>query len=209
VNRSLEFYEFAGIIVPGAVVLLGLLWLFPEARVIVTNGGVGFGELGIFVIAAYAAGQLVQGIGNWIEWVWWKLRGGFPTRRVLAGKLLSADQQKRLAKALGKDSKIAADAAQKSSSECLAIAHEVYSIVAAAGQAARVDTFNGNYGLLRGLAAAFLVLLAAAIVTAKGLLVIGVLIALFLLAMQRMNRFGKHYALELFIQYLLVGGTPK
>jgi hypothetical protein len=128
---------------------------------------------------------------------------------VLAGKLLSADQQNRLAKALGKDSRIATDAAKMSASECMSIAREAYSVVAAAGRAARVDMFNGNYGLVRGLAAAFLILLAAAIVTAKGLLVIGVLIALFVLAVQRMDRFGRHYALELFIQYLLVSSNRK
>jgi hypothetical protein len=34
---------------------------------------------------------------------------------------------------------------------------KVHAVVSGAGKVARVDTFNGNYGLLRGLAAAFLV----------------------------------------------------
>jgi len=208
VNRSFDFYEFVGIIIPGAVVLLGLMSLFSEARTL-DNAGVSVGALGAFIIIAYAAGQLVQGIGNGLEWVWWKIRRGWPTHRALAGKLLSADQHKRLMKALRADKKIAADAALTSPSECLAVAREVYSIVAHAGQAGRVDRFNGNYGLVRGLAAALLVLLIAAIVTAKGAIVIAILLALFVLAMQRMDRFGRRYALELFVQYLLVQNTPK
>jgi hypothetical protein len=52
------------------------------------------------------------------------------------------------------------------------------------------------------------VLFIAAIVFAKGLYVISALVLLFLLALQRMHRFGKHYALELFIQFLLVSAKP-
>jgi hypothetical protein len=36
---------------------VGLLWLFPEGRVLFAKEGVTLGELGIFVIVAYAAGQ--------------------------------------------------------------------------------------------------------------------------------------------------------
>lgn len=207
-NRTFDFYEYAGVVVPGAVLTLGLLWLFPESRILFSKEGVTFGELGLFVIVAYAGGQLIQGVGNWIEWAWWKVWGGYPSRRVLAGELLSAGQHKRVVEALRKDGKVTADLTTCSLPECLAIVREVYSVVAAAGKAARVDTFNGNYGLLRGLAASFLALLIAAIVFAKGVYVIGALIVLFLLALQRMHRFGKHYALELFIQYLLVSDNP-
>jgi hypothetical protein len=203
-NRTFDFYEYAGIIVPGAILTLGFLWLFPEGRGLFSKEGVTFGELGVFVIVAYAAGQLIQGIGNWIEWAWWKMWGGFPSRRVLSGHLLSADQHKRVVEALRKDGKVTAGASTCSPSECMAIVREVYSVVAAAGKTARVDTFNGNYGLLRGLAASLLVLLITAAMFGKGIYVIGALVLLLSLAVQRMHRFGKHYALELFIQYLLV-----
>lgn len=207
-NWTFDFYEFAGIVVPGAVLTLGLLWLFPEGRALFSKEGVTFGELGLFVITAYAAGQLVQGVGNWIELIWWKAWGGYPSKRVLAGHYISADQHKRVIEALRKDGKVTTNVTTGSLSECLAVVREVYSIVAAAGKAGRIDTFNGNYGLLRGLAASLLVLFIAAIVFAKGLYVIGALVLLFWLALQRMHRFGKHYALELFIQFLLVSAKP-
>jgi hypothetical protein len=205
-NRNFDFYEYAGIIVPGAVLTLGMLWFFPEARTMFSKEGITFGELGLFIIIAYAVGQLIQGVGNWIEWLWWKTWGGYPSKRVLAGNFITADQHKRVIEALCKDGKFASDVTTCSLPESLAIVREVYSVVAAAGKAGRVDIFNGNYGLLRGLAASFLALIITAAILGKSLYVIGTLLVLFLFALQRMHRFGKHYALELFIQYILVSG---
>ena len=155
-----------------------------------------FGELGLFVIIAYASGQLVQGVGNWMEWLWWKLWGGNPSRRVLAGHLISVSQHKRVVEALQKDGNVTGDVTTCSLPECFAIVREVYSVVASAGKAGRVDIFNGNYGPARGLAASLLALLITAIALFKGLYVIAALLVLLLLALQRMHRFGKHYRLQ-------------
>jgi hypothetical protein len=131
-----------------------------------------------------------------------------PSVRVLAGNYIRSDQHKRIVDALRTNLGSTVDASKLSLSECLAIVREVYSLVAAAGKANRVDIFNGNYGLMRGLAASALVLLLAAIVTAKSAYVIAALVIVFLLALQRMHRFGKHYAIELFVQFLTVTGRP-
>jgi len=88
------------------------------------------------------------------------------------------------------------------------VAREVYSIVSSVGKANRIDTFNGNFGLLRGVAAAVLVLFVAAALIAKGARILAVLAALFVLAIERMHRFSRHYAIELFVQFLLVKGAP-
>jgi hypothetical protein len=85
---------------------------------------------------------------------------------------------------------------------------EVYSVVAASGKATRVDSFSGTYSLLRGLAAALLVLLVGAALLDKGLPTVGALAVLFGLALHRMHRFGRYFALELFVQYLLVTRDP-
>jgi hypothetical protein len=207
VNRTFDFYEYAGYIIPGAVLTLGLLLFFPEGRALFTKEGVTFGELGLVIVVAYAAGQLVQGVGNGIEWLWWKPWGGMPTRRLLAGHYLSADQRKRLVEALKRDPRINRDIESVDKAEYGAIVREVYAIVSAIGKAGRVDIFNGNYGLLRGLAAAFVTLIVVALVLTKGVYVIGALVILFLLAIQRMHRFSVHYATELFTQYLLI--SPK
>jgi hypothetical protein len=200
VNRNFDFYEYAGFIIPGSVLVLGLLWLFPDQRALFAKEGITFGELGLFVIVAYAAGQLLQGIGNCIEWTWSKL-AGYPTQKLLAGAYLEPDQQNRLNEALrtrfgiAEPSKLPPVAARS-------IAREVYAVVSAAGRAARVDTFNGNFGLLRGVAAAMLVLLVVAAILGKGAWVLVGLAVLFALALQRMHRFYRLYAIELFVQLL-------
>jgi hypothetical protein len=200
-NRTLDFYEYAGIIVPGAVLIVAVVWLFPESRALLSKEGITLGEFGLFVVIAYAAGQLVQAVGNGLERIWWKPQGGMPSVRVLCGKYLSAEQYKRLLDAL-RPGLGDADLCKLPQSERLAIVREVYAEVAGAGKASRVDAFNGSYGLVRGLAAAFIVIFALAAVTSKGNIPLGVLGVLFGLAIYRMHRYGKHYATELFVQFL-------
>jgi hypothetical protein len=207
VNRTFDFYEYAGYIIPGSVLTLGLLLFFPEGRAFFTKEGVTFGELGLFIVVAYAAGQLVQSIGNGIEWLWWKPWGGMPGKRVLDGHYLSVGQRKRLVEALKKDPRVNRDIESVDNAEYRAIVREVYAIVSGIGKAGRVDIFNGNYGLLRGLAAAFVALIVVAVALTKGVYVIGGLVILLLLAIQRMHRFAVHYATELFTQYLLISAN--
>jgi hypothetical protein len=202
-NRTFDFYEYAGIVIPGAVLIMAVVWLFPDTRALFSKEGVTLGELGLFVIIAYAGGQLVQAIGNLLELLWWKPRGGMPSGRVLCGKYLSAEQHKRLLDAL-RPTLGDADPSNLQQAQKLAIVREIYSEVAAAGKAGRVDTFSGSYGLMRGLAAAFVVTFALAIVAAKGLTVLCVVAVLFLLAVYRMHRYSCHYATELFTQFLAI-----
>jgi hypothetical protein len=39
-NRTFDFYEYAGFIIPGAVVLMAVIWLFPEGRALFSKEGV-------------------------------------------------------------------------------------------------------------------------------------------------------------------------
>jgi hypothetical protein len=135
VNRTFDFYEYAGFIIPGAVVVMAVVWLFPESRALFSKEGVTLGELGLFVIIAYAAGQLVQAIGNFLEWLWWKPWGGMPTGRVLTGKLLTPEQQQRLIEAL-RPALGGADPSKIPEAQRRAIVREVYAEVLGAGKAA-------------------------------------------------------------------------
>ena len=93
---------------------------------------------------------------------------------------------------------------------------EMYAAVAARSRAGRVDTFNGVYGLNRGLACAFL---AGAIFAAIGAtlemelqvpwVMVGLLVIAASMSLVRMHRFALRYARELFAQFLQLSGEEQ
>ncbi|HZP00482.1 MAG TPA: hypothetical protein VFD30_09330 [Terriglobia bacterium] len=205
--RTFDFYEFAGVIAPGTVVLWGAALLQPKFRTLLISKDLTVGGLGLFVILAYVAGQLVQAVGNGVETVWWRLWGGMPTDWIRTGRgsLLSEPQAKALHEHLGSRLKLQLPASMReiSAKAWMGVTRQVYAAVAAQGRAGRIDTFNGNYGLNRGIVSSLLVLSALAIVShcaywRQALLCL----AIAAVALSRMHRFGKHYARELFIQFL-------
>lgn len=211
-NRQFDFYEYAGFLVPGTVLCVGLLLFFPEARVLFAKDGVSFGEFGVLIVLAYAAGQLVQGVGNLIESAVSLPFGGKHGVRALSGKLLSPTQYSRLVDSIKQDPHIMQDITSCERSEYQGIVGAIYAKVAIAGKAARIDIFNGNYGLMRGLAASFLVLTCLSFFIAPIKPTTFVLIGLVGLSIQRMQRYSGHYAKELLTQYLLLdrgGGEGK
>lgn len=76
------------------------------------------------------------------------------------------------------------------------------------GKPDRVDTFNGNYGLNRGLASAC-VLLACIAATQQSWGSFALLVVLSLVYGYRAYRFGVHYGRELYIQFLTIADTEK
>lgn len=83
--RLFDFYEFAGLLVPGTTVLVlggAVLWAAPLTEV---AENVGIGEVGVGAVPAYGAGHIVQAIGNLLEMAWWRLLGGWPSDWVATG----------------------------------------------------------------------------------------------------------------------------
>jgi len=208
--RQFDFYEFAGVIVPGTVFLVGAAILAEPIRKLVF-GELSVGEATLSVIAAYGIGHLIQALGNLIEWGWWRAWGGIPSDWVRSQRhrLLSEEQAASLDVELeGKLRLKVTDGYRSMSAHAwYSVVRQVYATVASSGNAQRVDIFNGNYGLNRGLAAA---LLAIAVVNAimegrswkaELILMVGVILALY-----RMHRFGVHYARELFVQFVQLPG---
>ncbi len=204
--RTFDFYEYAGIIVPGAVLLLGSALLWPDLSKGVLEQGATFGDLGIFLIASYAVGQLVQGVGNALEWLLWRPFGGLPNRKLLNGQMMPKPQYERLVTRLHGQHILTHTDKVLSESEARYLTREVYTRVSSAGRAARLETFNGNYGLVRGLAASLLLIVVAAVGLGVDTSYVGVLAVAFVLALQRMYRFGVHYTRELFLTYLSLDG---
>jgi len=213
--KTFDFYEFAGVLAPGAVTLFGVSLICPNLNVALHSKEFTIGDLGLFVILAYVAGHLTQAIGNIVvEQLWWKVCGGMPTDWVRSGKgkLLPEIQVKALEEQipakLGLSQPVQLE--KMADKEWFGVTRQIYAAVAAQSRAGRVDIFNGNYGLNRGIAAALLILSVLALFNSLCswktvfLLLVGASIAVY-----RMDRFGKHYARELFIQFLQMPGPEK
>lgn len=212
--RQLEFYEFTGVLIPGSLVLVSLLLCFPALASNQTLLQLSVGGFGVLLILAYALGHLVQSIGNAIESVWWKFWGGMPTDwlRHHPARLLSTVQVQALWSSLPAKLGItpSGDLSTLSQGEWFAITRQIFAAVMSAGKATRVETFNGNYGLMRGIAAALLVSLPLVPFSPSAHCATVLMIAVaFGLAIARMHRFAKHYARELFVQFLQLPATSR
>lgn len=205
-NISFDFYEYAGIIVPGSILAFGAMWLVPELQTHLGPEGFTFGELGLFIVLSYALGHLVQGVGNIVEAVLWWPFGGLPNKRILDGETLTTQQHERLEQILRKEGMIGETT---SNADARAIMREVYARVAAAGKATRVDKFNGIYGMMRGLSASLLLLMSACAFVGTGWTTILLLTFAAAISLRRAHRFGWHYGRELVVVFLALQSKPQ
>lgn len=212
--RKFDFYEFTGILTPGVLLLAGFNYLYPGITAPENISNISVGGLGIFTLLAYVTGHLVQAVGNWLEKAWWNTAGGMPTDWIRSGKQkllgdaqlakLKVDLQQRLGLTLPDD------LSQISVGDWIGITRQVYAAVAAAKRAARIDTFNGNYGLHRGLFAAAVVLLIVSFLSSEASYALqGVILVIAVVSSTRMHLFGKHYGRELFTQFLQLPATSR
>ena len=207
--RSLTFYEFTGVLAPGVTALAGIGWVLGEGGPWL-EGAATLGDLGLLLILGYVAGHLVQALGNLIESLWWRGRGGMPSDWARTGvltwgrQLLSPSQTNQLVVALrdhgliGKEEELPI----LTPGDWFAVTRQLYGVVEQSGKVERLEVFNGNYGMFRGLVSSFVLIGAVAGIEGEWGIVIGAGVAC-LLALTRMERFGKHYSRELFVQYLV------
>jgi len=206
--KSLSFYEQAGIVIPGAVLLFGIAVLLPGSRSLLAIDGVTIGGLGLFLILAYALGHAVAAVGNVIEHVFWATFGGMPSDWITYDppKLLAAEQVEqlrvRVSERIGFECPAPRGLPRARWSPVFA---QVYrdALVSAPG---RIETFNGNYGLNRGLAASTLCLIPVALLAApdqwRWPMVGGAALAV-AVYLYRMYRFGVHFAREVYLGFLI------
>jgi hypothetical protein len=200
------FYEQIGIIIPGAVFLFGLIFYFPALRDLLAKDGVTVGQLGIYVLLSYAAGNLVAACGNIGENVLWRTAGGMPSEWILKREttLISSQQRELIQKKLGARLGIEITSIDGMNAKVWwPISRQLYADVARHGKSDRIETFNGNYGLNRGLAAACLILACIAAIQQSWWACV-LLVALTIVYVYRAYRFGVHYARELYVQFLMI-----
>ncbi len=211
-NKALSFHEQTGIVIPGAALVFGLLFFFPEFRQLFFSDGVSIGGLGLFLLISYAAGHLAAALGNVLEAVLWPLGGGRPSSWVVKENttLLAPEQINGLEALIKQRLRLEIPALRgMNPKQWLPISRQIHADVISNGKPARIEGFNGNYGLNRGLAAALLALVLIGVAfsdtdwrIATGLLPIA------LIYMYRMYRFGVSYASELYVQFLLLPAQP-
>ncbi len=201
--KAFDYYEFAGVLCPGVVVLYSISKIFPMFSPIVHDQLISVGTLGLFVVLSYVAGHLVQALGDLVEPLIWRLFGGIPTdwvrtrRRSLLTDRQNAAVEESIKIQTGKP------LSSTTQNEWRSAVRSIYAAVANSGHAARIDVFNGNYGLFRGLATAFLICSVSVLASPSfrwSALVL--FLACALLAIYRLRRFGIHYARELYVQFL-------
>ena len=206
--KKMDFYEFAGVLAPGVIAIYGLSRIYPDLGLLVTGADISFGELGLLLVLAYVAGHLVQSLGNLLEIIWWKCAGGWPCDwiRIGRGDILAGAQfvvlPARIRQLLQLD--CPDDLTTISEKDWRAISKQAYTVVRKAGRSERIDIFNGNYGMFRGIAASLIVILAAYLVDLEryNWRLIGAFGVMLGLSLLRMHRFGVHYSRELFLQFI-------
>jgi hypothetical protein len=86
------------------------------------------------------------------------------------------------------------------------ISRQIYADIVKNGKPDRIDTFNGMYGLNRGLAATTFALGCVAAVQGKWSIALG-LVVLTAVYDYRAYRFGVHYGRELYLQFLVLNDS--
>jgi hypothetical protein len=204
--KKLTFYEQIGIVIPGSVLLFGLFFFFPSLRNLLAKDGISLGQFGVFTLLSYAAGHLIAGIGNVGENILWRTAGGMPSDWVIKKEtnLLSVHQRELLPMKIRSRLKFQIrSVVGMDRKSWFPISRQLYADVARYGKSNRLNTFNGNYGLNRGLAAACSVLACVAFVQASWQA--GILLLAFAgMYVYRAYRFGVHYARELYLQFLTI-----
>jgi hypothetical protein len=206
---KITFYEQVGIIIPGALFLFGLLLYFPSLRELLVSGGFTVGELGIFLLLSYAAGNLVAACANLAETLLWPLGGGMPTNWVTKSEttLISGQQRELLEKRMSSRLGIKVNDIRGINSQVWwPISRQLYSEVVRHGKPERIDIFNGNYGLNRGLAAACFLLACVSALEQRWWPCTFLAFATAIYG-YRAYRFAIHYGRELYLEFLVLGDT--
>jgi hypothetical protein len=201
---KLSFYEQIGIVIPGALFLVGAVILVPLTDYVDLKN-ISLGSFGLFLLLSYGAGHAIAAVGNWIETPWWWARGGMPSQWVLQKdeRLLIAVQKVRLNQMIGSRLQLPAnDVEGLSKQQWSKIFSQIY-LAALQAPSTRIETFNGNYGLNRGLAASFLVLTLINVLLHPHLWTISLsLTAGFLIHLYRMQRFAMNFAKEVLLTFI-------
>lgn len=193
--HKFNFYEFVGILIPGVLLFVGIGFFLPDNTalqpLLLPDN---LGSATVHLMLAYAAGHLVQGLGNAFESGYWKLWKGVPTDWPF--RRPSPQFPARNKELIQKASKLEATTID----EWHQAAARARTLITAKGLTSRLDVFNGNYGMFRGVVVVGLIFLGTTWALADEHLAMTYVVITVAtgLAVFRMHRFAVHYGLEFF-----------
>ena len=196
-KKEFSFYEFVGILVPSVTLLFFTNTIMQFALRVPLFDFSKLGDSVVFIIISYGVGHILHSLGNLLETVLWKLFNGIPTQWLTKkpnfGQTLfdESETEKIKAKVFLKFGEVK----EKDYGKL------VYTWLFNKNLTARVDIFNGNYSLFRGLSTCFLILTALA-AQFTGWQVATIPLSLAFLSFFRMIQFGKYYAREVYRVFL-------
>ncbi len=191
-KREFSFYEFVAILVPSALLLYASQLIIEHVyhKQIVDFAKIG--ETVIFVIICYGVGHIIQSLGNFFEDIVWFVYGGMPTKWLT--------HKNRFNKYLFEQSlnqRIVEQVKNRFGDDIEDYGRLTYNLLFQKHKTKRIDIFNGNYSLFRGLAVSFLIITALCSYYLTWPISLIALVP-FILATVRMIRFAKYYATETF-----------
>lgn len=207
--KQFNLYDILGVLAPGTVVTVGILAVFPETSSLFHGRDFSAGDFGLVVLVSYVMGNLVAGLGNFLEMPYWKAFGGQHTDVVRRndGSVLPARQFAELEKKLRGTGMLKSDesASALNDFEWRGLTRQIYGYLGVRKLTQRIEIFNAQYGMNRGIAAGFLalVVLIAFRFGVEHWRTQVILLACAALAAYRMHRFSRYYATELFRQFLV------
>jgi hypothetical protein len=214
VTSSFDQYEIVAVVTPGAAMLFGILLEWRPDFLANAGKETGLGDLGLFAIAAFVAGQILQAIAEVLDHLFWRCFGGLPTDWVVwcehspLAKEQRARLQERVKTELGGKHKLSDYLGDKSRwrwnrDEWHAVTRQINVAVSRAQRTARIEVFNRTYGLMRGIAVALAILGVVYWIVDERHALAGIpILVLSAFAGFRFYLFAKNYARELFVEYL-------
>jgi hypothetical protein len=206
--KQFSLYDVVGVLAPGTVIVVGAGLLYPQVAGTLIHGNLSGGELGLVILLAYIVGNIVAGVSNMLEWPYWAFFGGPHTVRAQKsdGKILSASEYKRLQAKLHETGMLDNSKAigNLSAKEWWDTTRQIHAFLAGRKLTNRVELFNAQFGMNRGIATAFLIILATTIVRfgTRPWKVELLLAASAAVSLYQMHKFSRHYAQNLFRAFL-------
>lgn len=207
--KPFNLYDILGVLAPGGVVVVGLTVLFPQCSTVLASRDISLGGFGVIVLSSYIVGNLIASVGNLLELVLFKIAGGSATAKIrtgVSGCLSKSERQELEEKLKALRMLNAEEKIETTTAECWnGITRQMHSFLDGRSRTGRVEMFNAQYGMNRGIAAGLLVLLLLVLFSlgwVDGWRIALILAVCAALSIFRMLRFSRYYAGELVRQFL-------